>query len=298
MIQYDAHRWTSHLFDLRGSMVAEIMGRVSACVIWSGLITVLYEAYPGHLKALEFSALGHTLVGAAIGLLLVFRTNASYDRFWEGRKHWGSIINETRNIARASSVLLRDHPDLQRQIIYWTAAFAWSCLYRLRGEEGIGEVAKELDPQQVHEALYADHTPLYVARRLTDLINEGKNRGAIDTIQQMALDQNVQLLIDYIGACERIRNTPIPYAYAVHLRRVLIAYCFTLPFTLVRDFGWQTVTATFLIAYTLFGIEEIGVEIEDPFGVDPNDLALEDYCRAIERNIRDLLPAEPEGVGV
>jgi ion channel-forming bestrophin family protein len=103
------------------------------------------------------------------------------------------------------------------------------------------------------------------------------------------LDQNVQLLIDYIGACERIHSTPLPYAYAVHLRRALILYCFTLPFALVARFGWDTIPATLFIAYVLFGIEEIGVEIEDPFGTDENDLPLETICNNIERNLRDVI---------
>jgi putative membrane protein len=104
------------------------------------------------------------------------------------------------------------------------------------------------------------------------------------------LDQNVQLLVDCIGACERIRNTPLPFAYVVHLRRALLLYCLTLPFALLEAFGYGTIAVSTAISYILFGIEEIGVEIEDPFGVDDNDLPLDAICRTIDRNLRALLP--------
>ena len=112
------------------------------------------------------------------------------------------------------------------------------------------------------------HVPLAVTRIITDRLHSARERGLIDGHQLASLDQNVQLLVDYCGACERIRSTPMPFAYAVHLRRVLIVYCLTLPLALVKDFGWSTIPATLLISYGLFGIEEIGVEIEDPFRTD------------------------------
>ena len=140
----------------------------------------------------------------------------------------------------------------------------------------------------VADVLRSGHVPLAIARRITELVVAARDRRLIDGHQLQALDQNVQQLIDYCGACERIRSTPLPFAYAVHLRRALLAYCFTLPLALVQKYGWETVPVTLLIAYVLFGIEEIGVEIEDPFGSDVNDLPLENICAAIEDNLREL----------
>jgi putative membrane protein len=117
----------------------------------------------------------------------------------------------------------------------------------------------------------------------------------------MTLDHNVQLLIDYMGACERIHKTPLPFAYVVHLRRALILYTATLPFALLKPFGWGSLVATFLIAYVLFGIEEIGVEIEDPFGVDDNDLPLERICETIQRDLETIAAEQPDaapGAGI
>ncbi|MBI1346903.1 hypothetical protein GC163_11515 [bacterium] len=296
MSVYDPHRWTSHLFDIKGSLVKEILGRVALCVVWALLITGLHQWWGTAGKSLEIPEVAHSLIGAALGLLLVFRTNASYDRFWEGRKLWGGIVNETRNLARQASVLCAADAALVREIVLWTAAFPYACLHRLRGEKGLGPIQHDLDPATVHQIATADHVPLATAQQITRLLREAHARGLVGEYQQMQIDQNVQLLIDYIGACERIHSTPMPYAYAVHLRRALILYCFTLPFALVARFGWNTVLATLMITYILYGIEEIGVEIEDPFGTDDNDLPLEKICANIEQNLRAVLQTLPKSL--
>lgn len=286
---YNSHRWTSHLFDLQGSLVKEILGRVSLCVVWTLGITLTHQFLPGYGRRLEIPETAHALIGAALGLLLVFRTNSSYDRFWEGRKLWGGIVNETRNLVRQASVLCVADASLVRRITLWTAAFPYACMHRLRGEKGLGTVHSELDPAIATTVIQAEHVPLATARQLTRLLNEARKQGLLSDYQQMQIDQNIQLLIDYIGACERIHSTPMPYAYTVHLRRAIILYCFTLPFALLAKFGPNTVPAMLIIAYILFGIEEIGVEIEDPFGTDDNDLPLEQICENIERNLRGVL---------
>jgi ion channel-forming bestrophin family protein len=284
MIDYDAHKWWDHLFDIKGSMVREILPAVVLCVIWSAGVV----AFDKRVYHVGIPATVHSLVGLALGLLLVFRTNASYDRFWEGRKQWGGIVNETRNLVRASAVLLREAPDLHRSIARWTAVWAYSAMCSLRGQRDLGPVAEQLPEGERREVLAAQHVPLAVAVRLSRALDDARRRGVISDYQQMALDQNVQLLIDYIGACERIHRTPLPFAYVVHLRRALILYCFSLPFALIDTFHWATLGLVFVLAYTFFGIEEIGVEIEDPFGVDDNDLPLERICATIQGNVLAL----------
>lgn len=289
MVNYDPDDWYSHLCDIRGSMIREIFARVATCVVWSCLVVVVHKFIEHHHGiSLAIPETAHSLVGVALGLLLVFRTNASYDRFWEGRKQWGSIVNECRNLARAASMHLAGAPELIRPILFWTSAFAWSTMYRLRDESELGPVAHELPAEDVQAVLAANHTPLAISRRLTGILLEARRRGLISDYVEIALEQNVQQLIDYMGACERIHLTPIPFAYMVHLRRALILYCFTLPFALLSKFDWGTSIAVLLIAYTLYGIEEIGVEIEDPFGQDENDLPLEVICAAIENNMRGV----------
>lgn len=289
MIDYDAHLWRKYLFAVRGSMVREIIYRVFTTTAWA-IIVGVFDEYFIH-KTIPSTV--HGLVGTGLSLLLVFRTNASYDRFWEGRKLWGGIVNETRNLARASKVLIAPHdPKLHSEIVRWTAAWCYAAMHSLRGRKDIGPIAEVLPKGSIKMALDAQHTPLWIATRITTLINEARKKGYIDTIQMQSVDNNVQLLIDYIGGCERIVKTPLPFAYVVHLRRALILYTFTLPFALLRDLGWAMPVAVFIVAYIFFGIEEIGVQIEDPFGYDDNDLPLERICNTIENNLLSTIDGE------
>jgi ion channel-forming bestrophin family protein len=292
MINYDPHKWLDHFFDIRGSMVREILWRVSICVLWSvGVVA----AYKSGVK-LAIPSTIHTLVGLALGLLLVFRTNASYDRFWEGRKLWGGIVNETRNLVRAAGQFLGCDPALLRRLAFWTAAFPYATMHHLRGKQDLGEAAIDLPPDEVKAAVDAEHTPMAVSVRMSECLTEARRRGYLSEYTQMAIDRNVQLLVDYLGGCERIRKTPLPFAYVVHLRRALVIYCFTLPFALVETYGWTTVVDTLLLSYIFFGIEEIGVEIEGPFGYDDNDLPLEQICDAIRGNVLALAGARLDEV--
>lgn len=271
-------------------MVREILGRVSACVLWAIIVTVEYQAGGSKFEFLHIPATTHTFVGTALGLLLVFRMNSSYDRFWEGRKLWGGIVNESRNLVRRASVFLAADPELVREVTLWTAAFSYASMARLRGKRNCGSLEASLPTADMQEVLKADHIPLAVARRITALLERARERGLIDSYRLGLLDENTQALIDYLGGCERIRATPMPYAYAIHLRRALLFFFFTLPFVLVPDFHWSTIPAVFLSCYVFFGIEEIGVEIENPFGEGVNDLPLETICSSIEATLRDTLP--------
>jgi ion channel-forming bestrophin family protein len=286
LISYDPHRWKKHFFDVRGSMVREIIGRVLLCVGWSAAVV----AFDKYVYDVNISSLLHSLVGSALGLLLVFRTNASYDRFWEGRKLWGGIVNETRNLVRQTMVHLGGQRDLQVKMARMAADFALAAMHHLRGTPMPGMTGVQ-------------HAPLSLAVGMTEVLKEGSRRGAITDIVLVSIESNIQLLVDYLGGCERIRKTPLPFAYVVHLRRALVMYCFTLPFALVDSFGWATVFDTFVVSYIFFGIEEIGVEIEGPFGHDDNDLPLEDICEGIRHNLLSLVEVEraapdamPEGL--
>lgn len=288
MTPYDPRRWTSHLFDIEGSMVREIMGRVGASVVWSAFVVVLFKFEPWMIREFAISSLPHALIGTVLGLLLVFRTNSSHDRFWEGRKQWGSLVNESRNLARQTSVWLASDKPLMREMIAWTIAFPFATMQRIRNAAGIGTSLADVSAADVAKVEKSKHVPLAVARMLTARLLAARERGLIDSIQLASLDQNVQLLIDYCGACERIRWTPLPFAYAVHLRRFLILYCLTLPLALIKDLGWATIPASLMISYSLFGIEEIGVEIEDPFGYSVNDLPIKAFCEGIETVLLDV----------
>lgn len=291
MIDYDPHNWRSHLLDIHGSMVREILWRVLSCVLWSAAITVVYELMIGddpQATLTTWTMAVHSVLGTAIGLLLVFRTNTSYDRFWEGRRMWGNIINESRNLARFCQAHLAVVPALRQRTIQWLVAFVYASMHRLRGEKGLGPDLEQLPADEVRAVLASDHVPLAAAGRITSCLVAARDQGKLSEFLLASGDQNVQQLVDYIGACERIHRTPLPFAYMVHLRRALLLYCYSLPLALVRDFDWWTIPCTLMVAYILFGIEEIGVEIEDPFGDDENDLPLEQFCALIKGNVEGL----------
>jgi len=289
MKKYDPDQWRSHLFDIRGSLVREICFRVAASVAWSVVVVILSRQQAWLHFNLNISPLPHTLIGAALSLLLVFRTNSSYDRFWEGRKLWGAIVNDSRNLARSVTVLLAADMRVAREIVQWNVALVWAAANQLQGVER-GPTTIEGLPHDELAAMASSRQPwLQAARQITRRLRTAQSGGLITDIQYMYLDQNVQRLVDWIGGCQRIHNTPLPYAYMVHLRRALIVYVYTLPFVLVDMFAGWTVLVTLLLNYTLFGIEEIGVEIEDPFGHDENDLPLSQFCDTIERDLREMV---------
>jgi putative membrane protein len=244
MIQYDPHRWLDHLFDVKGSLILEITPRVLSCLVWAAGVV----AFDRYVRDVSIAATVHTLVGVALGMLLVFRTNSSYNRFWEGRELWGKLVNETRNLARAASVHLRGDPELLDHVIRWTGIFPYAVKNVLRGTDGLGPIADTLPRAEFEWVLRSEHPPLSIATRITARLVKARDKGLISDITLASLDQNVQLLVDYLGGCERINSTPLPYAYMVHLRRVIIVYCFTLPFALVGPFGWVTAPATLGVA--------------------------------------------------
>lgn len=282
MINYDPHSWFDHFFDLHGSAIKEILLRVILCVAWSAGVIWFHL----HVSKVSIPPTIHGLTGVAIGLLLVFRTNASYDRFWEGRRLWGGMVNSSRNLVRAAETYFGPSDrELLHELARWTAAFPYASMNTLRGVEGLGEIESHLDPDELAVVRKHQHVALAISERMTRTVAKARDHGYISDILQASLDVFIKELIDHLGGCERIRKTPLPFAYVVHLRRALVIYCGTLPFALVDPFGWLTLIDVLLVSYVFFGIEEIGVEIEGPFGFDANDLPLEDICATIRKNV-------------
>ncbi|MBX7106252.1 MAG: bestrophin family protein [Gemmataceae bacterium] len=284
MIEYDPHLWRDHLLDVRGSVLKKVAPRVLLLAGWAGLVGSVGLKFPG----VGFPATAHALVGVALGLLLVFRTNASYDRFWEGRRQWGSIINAARNLARGSIAFMGAAPAPAGRVRDWTVGFAHGVMHRLRNTASLGSSADLFTNDEARLAVDSGNVPLAAATQISRAIVEARRAGAITDHEQLLMDTQVAALVDASGACDRIHKTPLPFAYVVHLRRALLLYCGTLPFATLEGFGWGEVLVTTLVAFVLLGIEEIGVEIEDPFGTDDNDLPLEKFCETVERDMRSV----------
>ena len=294
MVEYDPHQWRTSFFAVRGSMLRPITVRALLVTMAAVLAAITHE-FIVSLTWSEVAATAYGLVGTSLGLLLVFRTNASYDRWWEGRKLWGTLVNTSRNLARSSLVHLRGDPERLTRILELVTAFPYAAMHELRG---IRLVPDKLHPQDQAAVAGAKHLPTAISTRITYHLNEARRAGVLTDMVFVTLDANCQTQIDVIGACERIHKTPLPFAYVVHLRRALVMYCGALPFAFVSRFGWATALVTFMVAYILLGIEAIGVEIEDPFGGDENDLPLDRICENIEKSVMSLkVDTSQDGTG-
>jgi putative membrane protein len=285
MIDYDPHRWRTTFFAIKGSMLKVITFRTA--LVTSLAVALMLEHYL--VRAFEFpnAPVVHGMVGTALGLLLVFRTNQSYDRWWEGRKLWGTMVNTCRNLARSASVHLAHDAERLTRVLQLTQAFPTSSTCVLRGQ---GWAPEGLEPDDVEAIVSRNHAPTAICQRITWHLEQERKAGRLSDIVFAQLDHHPQVLVDVIGACERIHKTPLPFAYVVHLRRALVLYCATLPIALIPSFGWLTVPIVFGITYIMLGIEEIGVEIEDPFEGDDNDLPLERIADGIKQNVGSYFP--------
>jgi len=227
----------------------------------------------------------------ALFFLLVFRTNAAYDRWWEGRKHWGMIINRTRDFARQAVAYIGDDWHVERMIRY-TIAFSIATKVHLRTERDMDEMQtlSVLSLDQIVEIQKAKHMPNFVLSVLSDTMQSARAAGLLSDIGVLQLDKTLTQYEDDLGACERIMKTKMPFAYVVHLRAFLILWLVVLPWCLVYDFEWKAIPACLLAAYALFGLDSIGVDIENPFGHDFNDLPLDDITnKTICRNLFEIL---------
>lgn len=286
-------KWFGVLLHFRASVLPAIFPRVGVCGLFALLISWLhYLKYPVALPSLSL-----VVPSIVLGLLLVFRTNTAYERFWEGRKLWGALTNTTRNFTRTIWVAIQEKTiqdqEKKREAMRLVVAFAVATKLHLRSEPVNEEVAALIGADRYEKLKKMNHPPLEIAFWLGDYLQDKFNKGCIDAYQLTALYKFLDSLVDVLGGCERILKTPIPLAYSIHLKQLLMLYCLTLPFQVVRDAGWWSVIIVSLISFAVFGIEEIGIEIENPFGHDANDLPLDTICNNMKKNLEDLMSLEP-----
>jgi putative membrane protein len=273
-------------FAIRGSVLPRITGSLLLCTALAVLVTFVHGTildWQVTLTAVPFS-----LMGLALAIFLGFRNGAAYDRYWEGRKLWGDLLHRTRTLARQLQTLPDYHEPAQHddladprtRIIRRSIGFAHLLRHQLRGSEPGNELSKWLSPEESAQAPGTGTTYLLtqMGRDLGGMLRAGK----IDPNVAVAIDRTLTgFSLDATG-CERIKNTPIPFAYTLLLHRTAYLYCFLLPFGLVGTVGVMTPVVVAILAYTFFGLDALGSEIEEPFGIEPNHLALDAICRTIE----------------
>ena len=280
-------------FQLKGTVITTIYHRVIFFGLFGSFVSLLYY--------LDFPVsqpiLGSVIPSIVLGLLLVFRTNTAYDRFWEGRKAWGDIINNVRNLARLMVVSVDEKSleDRKEKVaaLRLLVAFAVATKLHLRSLPVDSELKELMLESRYITLLTMNHPPLEIAFWIGDYLQQQFNGDRLNNYQLIAMQDLINSMVDNLGVCERILKTPIPLAYTIHLKQLLLLYCLLLPFQLVDSLGWATGAITAIISFTLFGIEAIGLEIENPFGFDDNDLPLNAICDTMKRNIEDLISLRP-----
>jgi ion channel-forming bestrophin family protein len=289
MIAYNPKDWFTFIFRFpKADTFRKLFPMLCALSIYSGIIAYL-EIEVFKLSQDSYAkniTLVHSLLSLVLSMLLVFRTNTAYDRWWEGRKLWGGMVNNSRNLSLKLSVLLKDADD---RLFFRTTIPAYSVALRdhLRSEE----TRIELFDVDVNKKTLIDrskHVPNQVAEALYQKVNELMKNGDISGEQLLFLNPELTALTDICGACERIRNTPIPYSYSLFLKKFIFFYIMTLPIGYVFSLGYYVIPIVSFIFYVLASMELIAEEIEEPFGHDSNDLPLFRICEKIDRDIGDI----------
>jgi ion channel-forming bestrophin family protein len=292
MIQYNPKDWFTFIFRFHKSDTVRMLwpmllliGLYSAGVAYFEQ-SVLHLTDTSHLKNIT---LMHGLLGFVISLLLVFRTNTAYDRWWEGRKQWGALVNNSRNLAMKMAAIL-PKSDTNSRVFFRTLIpqYAIELKNHLRSEK----TRLELDDNLKNELGQIDvtkHIPNQLAAALFLKINNLYDAGKIKGDQLIVLNTELLSFTDICGACERIKNTPIPFSYSAFLKKFIFFYVMTLPWGYVFSLGYWVIPVVGFIFYVLASLELVAEEIEDPFGNDVNDLPMDKICKGIQKHVEELI---------
>ena len=286
------------LFIMRGSIVPHIWRQVLMITVIAGAI-VTFERL-GILRIPPIGALPFSLMGIALSIFAGFRNSACYDRWWEARKILGQLVIEARNLSRQAQVYVKAADrDAAAGLSTLTIAFASALRHHLRETSGEADLQRWLAPDAVREVVARRNVPNALLDRLGGIVADLLRRGVItDRIVQI-LEDRIAALSAVLAACERIKATPLPYAYTLLLHRTCYAFCMLLPFGLMDSAGLATPLFAAVVSYTFFGLDILGEELERPFGDDDNALPLDAICRTVEISVLETtgLGPVPEPLG-
>ncbi|TCU57872.1 putative membrane protein [Novosphingobium sp. PhB57] len=268
-------------FAIRGSILPRIVGRLVTIAAVSCLAVMAAGQRPD-----LFSRIGttpFTLIGIALSIFMSFRNNACYDRWWEGRKLWGSLVIAGRSLARR--VVTLEHAD-QRRFLIGMCGFTAGLAARLRGSGETEEIARRCGSGPWDDAVNPSDSLLReLGRHGLELARDGR----VGAIHHSLIEEQLHLLAQVQAGCERIALTPVPFSYSLLLHRTAYIFCLALPFALAGSLGWWTLLPVLLVSYTFFGLDALGDQLEDPFGLEPNDLPLDAMVRTVEREMLSAL---------
>lgn len=287
MVSYNPKVWLTYIFRFHKSdSFRKLLPSLLVIALYSGIVAFLEIEYfklddTSHVKNLFVI---HTTLGFVISLLLAYRINSAYDRWWEGRKLWGSLMNNSRNLAIKLSVMLKDEKDMAyfRKLI---PSYASILNKHLKDEETSMQLFEHVDLALDHHK----HRPNQVAKMLFQKINDLYISHKISGDQLIVLNNELQSFTDICGACERIKNTPIPYSYSAFIKKFIFVFVLTLPYAYSFTLGYYVIPVVAFIFYVLVSIELISEEIEEPFGYDENDLPTTKISENIKKYVEEIL---------
>ena len=287
MTSYNPKDWISFIFQLsKADTFRKLIPMMVIIGIYSGIIAYLEIEYwhlPEDSPVKNISVM-HGMLGFVISLLLAYRTNTAYDRWWEGRKLWGGLVNSSRNLALKLAAILTEEND---RVFFRKMIPGYASL--LHKHLNDSDTAKELFDDIDLDIDHHKHRPNQVAKMLFQKVNDLYILKKITGDQLLILNNELQSLTDICGACERIKNTPIPYSYSAFIKKFIFIYVLTLPFAYVFILGYFVIPVVVFIFYVLASLELIAEEIEDPFGADANDLPTKKIASNIKKHIEELL---------
>jgi putative membrane protein len=286
MVRYNTKDWINFIFKFHQSdTFRKLLPLMFFIGSYSGLIYFLEMEYfhLGEDSKLKNISMMHSMLGFVISLLLAYRTNTAYDRWWEGRKLWGSLVNSSRNLALKLSAILDNEVDRHffKKI---SPLYALVLQQYLIDDESSLVLYDGLDLQIDH----SKHKPNQVAKMMMKKSNELYIAGRLSGHQLLYINSELQSFTDVCGACERIKNTPIPYSYSAFIKKFIFIYVLTLPFSYVFALGFYVIPVVVFIFYVLASLELIAEEIEDPFGTDANDLPTEKIASNIKKHVEEI----------
>lgn len=280
--------WYRMLFVWRGSVLGDIIIQLLIVLVTSVAVTWSHGQVVGY--EINLGASPFAVIGVPIAVFLGFRNSASYERYWEGRKLWGSLLNVSRSLLRQALSLARlpaDDPRSQ-ELLGLLIAFMNALRHQLRKSDAEQELRKWLSADLYEVVRRARYRPAVILNRMGGWVSELRQAGQIGEITAMAIDQNLNHLSEVLGGCERIASTPLPLSYSVMIHRTVYVYCLLLPFGLVSSVGAFTPLVCLLVAYSFLALETLAQELEEPFGTSPHDLPLQTMCTGIEETLREM----------
>ena len=291
MVKYNPRTWFSLIFH---SYSRQVLAKLLPAILSMGAFTTAFCFFVLHYLKLrqdhfQGTTVVHSLLGIVLGLFLVFRTNSAYDRWWEGRRLWGGLVNSTRNFAIKLNAYL---PPEEREQREWFGRMIPNFVYAMKEHLRKGVKFEELEPVDstfTEELMKVNHRPNRLSAQMYERLNSLYVNKRFSESQLLNLDKEMKDFIDILGACERIKNTPIPYSYTMYIKKFIFLYIVTLPFGFIATFGYFTIATVILVSYVLLSVELIAEEIEDPFGRDINDLPTDELASKIRGNVKEIL---------